>query len=61
MTTKFKLITEDEKLGVWIEEIDLLKIIKILKYRNKPLYKSIVKKYENLTEKKFSEGVLIHL
>jgi len=52
---KFKLLTENEKVGVWIDEINLLKVIKILKYRNKPLYKYFVKKYEDLTEKKLND------
>ncbi len=52
---KFKLITEDEKVGVWIDEIALLKAIKHLKYKNKALYNYFIEQYEKLTEKKFSE------
>ena len=52
MTQRFKLMTENEKVGVWIEETYVLKVIKILKCRNYPLYLYFVKKYEDLTEQR---------
>lgn len=55
---RFKLLTQNEKVGVWIDEINLLKVIKILKYRNKPLYLYYKKKYEDLTEKKLEDESL---
>ena len=61
MTQRFKLITEDEKVGVWIDEILLLKTIKTLETRNSKLYNVWVKKYENLTEKKYNKEIVNNL
>jgi len=53
MSNKFKLISEDEKYGVWFYEYDLLIIIKICFIRNKVMYKKLVEHYEYLTNTKF--------
>lgn len=58
MTQKFKLIREDEKVGVFIDEISFLKMLKIIKNRNAPLFKYFKKKYEDLTEKKINDETL---
>jgi hypothetical protein len=58
---KFKLLTNDEKVGVWIDEVNILKVIKILKYRNKPLFLYYKEKYEKLTEKKLTDESLKYL
>lgn len=49
---KFKLIRQDEKLGVWIKEEELIKIIKVLKSRHSSLHNKLLSDYEYLTEQK---------
>ncbi len=50
---KFKLISQNESLGVWIYERQFLQIIKISYDRNKKLFKKLVSDYEYLTGVKF--------
>lgn len=51
----FKLKTEDEKKGVWINEKEFLDIMNILYERNKKLYNKLKSDYEFLTNNKFNE------
>lgn len=50
---KFKLINEKLRVGVWLDEMDLIKLIKITFNRNTTYCKKLIRMYEDLTEKKF--------
>jgi len=56
--SKYKLITEDTRKGVWITEIDLIKLIKLCHIRNNKMYLKLVEHYEFLENKKFDEELL---
>lgn len=58
---KFKIIREDEKVGVWFDKICYLKTMKHVKNRNKGLYEYLKKKLEDLTEKKFNDEDLKYI
>lgn len=51
----FKIKTEDEKRGVWLNEREYLDVMNILYERNQKLYKKFKSDYEFLTNKKFNE------
>lgn len=50
---KFKLISSDEKRGVWINEMELIKLIKLCNVRNTKMFAKLVNHYEYLTGRKF--------
>lgn len=58
MANKYKLISEDERKGVWINEIELLDIIKVCYNRNKGLYIKLVADYEYLEGKTFDPSLI---
>jgi len=58
MVSIYYIIKEDEEKKIPFNETALLKIIKGLHNRNKPLYNYYVNLWENLEGKKFSEKYL---
>jgi hypothetical protein len=58
MASKYKLLSDDEKNGVWWNEIDYINLIKICQVRNTKLYKKLISDYEYLEGKKFDESLI---
>lgn len=55
---EFKLINEKLNHGVWVDEADILNLIKICDRRNHFYYNKLIEWYEHLTNKKFDEKYL---
>lgn len=53
MVSQYRLLTEDKTRGVYISEMDLIKIIQVCYNRNKGLFIKLVADYEYLEGKKF--------
>lgn len=58
MVSRYKITTEDNKKGVWISELTLIKIIQMSYTRNKKICKSLIEDYEYLEGKKFDYNLI---
>lgn len=54
----YKIVTKDEKRGVWLSEEDLITLIRMCKVRNNKMYKVLITHYEFLEEKKFNHKTM---
>jgi len=52
---EFKIVTKDDKRGVWLNERDYIDMMLIFYERNKGLYNKFKKDYEFLTQEEFKE------
>lgn len=55
MVRRLRLMTEDMKEGVWIEENEFLQIAKVCKTRNTSMFKKLKEDYAYLFKDKFPE------
>jgi len=59
MVVIFKIKNPETKQCEELNEVLILRILKVLNDRNKPLYNNLKEKYENLIQKKIEEEDLI--
>lgn len=53
--TRYKIINEQKKIGVWFDTSDLIQLIKLCDKRNQTYKKKLIDIYEKLEEQKFNE------
>ena len=58
MGNRYKILTEDEKKGDWLDRADLMELMKICYHRNLKMYKLLKSMYEYLEDEKFDESRL---
>lgn len=58
MVSRYKLLTEDSKNGVWISEFNYIKLIQMSYKRNMKLSKELISNYEFLENKKFDYSLV---
>jgi len=58
MVNQYKLLNETNNRGFWINEIQLIDLIKICHRRNHSYYRKLVEIYEHLEGKSFDPAML---
>lgn len=58
MVKKYKLINSEETKGVWVNEIELINLIKVCKNRNITMYNKLIEWYEYLEGKSFDYNLI---
>ncbi len=58
MASTYKLLNESNNKGFWINEIQLIDLIKICYRRNNSYFRKLVEIYEHLEGKKFDYSLL---
>lgn len=55
MFKKYKIMTKNDKKGVWLSELDFIDLLKLSKYRNKKIFNKIKGWWEHLNNEKLDE------